>query len=134
MPAISVADNEYITLKCIPEKQLITHIIHKPIGSAELREALLAGTAALKEHKATKWLSDDRLNGPLAQEDVEWGFNIWNRLTIDAGWKYWALVVQKEVIAAGSMTQTIEALFDMGLRVMLFESAEEAMEWLDSRQ
>jgi hypothetical protein len=131
MSQIIVVDNEYITVEYLPEKKTIKHTIHQPVGGQVFRDALNAGTATLAKHGACKWLSDDRLNGPLSPEDVEWGFNDWNRRTIDAGWKYWALVVPPEVAAAGSLIPTMTALFELGLRMMVFTEVEAAAEWLD---
>ena len=131
MSRVTVVDNEYITVEYVPDKKMVYHTIHKPVGGQLFRDALIAGTEALKQNGACKWLSDDRKNGPLTPEDVEWGFNNWNRPTIAAGWKYWALVVPPEVVAAGSLIPTMQALFDLGLRMMVFSELEEASEWLD---
>jgi hypothetical protein len=132
MSRITLVENEYITLEYLTDKKIIYHTIHKPIGSQALRAALNTGTEALKKYGACKWLSDDRKNGPLAREDAEWGFNDWNPRTIAAGWKYWANVVPTDVASAGTLTPTMNALYDMGLRMMVFDNLEEAMEWLDS--
>jgi len=134
MSQITIHDSEYITVELFPEKKLIYHVIHKPTGGQPLRDALNAGTEALRTYGACKWLSDDRKNGPLSREDAEWGFNDWNRRTIDAGWKYWANVVPEEVVAAGSLMPAIDALFELGLRMMVFTDPQEAMEWLDQME
>lgn len=132
MANVILAENEYITVQYVPEKGMIHHTIHQPYGGAPFREALNKGTTALKEYGICKWLSDDRKNGPLSEEDIEWGFNDWNKRTIEAGWKYWALVVPTDVMSAGSLMPTIQALFDLGLRAMVFDNLEAAQEWLDS--
>jgi len=131
MSEIFIVDNENITVKCIPEKKLIYHIIHQPFSGQPFRDAINAGTEALKMYGATKWLSDDRKNGPLSQEDAEWGFTDWNPRAIRAGWKYWAMVVPESVVAAGSLAPTIEDLYRLGLRVMVFSDVDRAMAWLD---
>lgn len=132
MSPITIVDNEYITLQCFPERKLIYHVVHKPIPDAPLREALNAGTDALKKYGATKWLSDDRKNGPLAPETIEWGLKDWDPRTIAAGWKYWANVVPQEIQAAGALAPLIDILFDMGLKMLLFTDPQKAAEWLDS--
>lgn len=131
MTELIIVDNEYITVKYIPEKNLIYHAIHKPFSGQPFRDAINAGTAALAKHGAHKWLSDDRKNGPLSDEDKEWGFHDWNPRAIKAGWKYWAMVVPEDVVAAGSLAPTIEDLYRLGLRVMVFSSVERALDWLD---
>jgi hypothetical protein len=93
----------------------------------------MAGSDALAKYGATKWLSDDRLNGPLPIEDVLWGANEWHPHAIKGGWKYWAVVVPPELIAAGTLAPVIESLYGLGVRVMVFTTAEEAYEWLDAQ-
>jgi hypothetical protein len=105
MSQIVIVDNEYILVEYVPEKKMIHHIIHKPVGGQLFRDALNAGTEALKKNGACKWLSDDR--------------------------KYWALVVPPAVVAAGSLIPTMAALFELGLRMMVFSDLDEASEWLD---
>jgi hypothetical protein len=131
MSRIVLVENEYITLEHLPDKKMIYHTIHKPIPSQPLRDALNIGTEAIKEHGATKWLSDDRKNGPLAPEDAEWGFHDWNPRTIKAGWKYWANVVPTDVVSAGALTPVINDLYKLGLRMMVFDNLEEALDWLE---
>ncbi len=80
----------------------------------------------------TKWLSDDRKNGPLPQADVEWGSNDWNQRMIDVGWKYWVMVVPTELHAADALSPVIADLYERGLRMRVFTNVESALEWLDS--
>lgn len=132
MQPITVVDNEYITLQYLPDKKCIYHVVHKPIPHLSLVDALNAGSEALKKYGVCKWLSDDRLNGPLAKESQEFGFNEWGPRTIKDGWKYWANVVPKELIAAGALAPVMTAYFGLGLRLQVFSSVEEALQWLDS--
>jgi SpoU rRNA methylase family enzyme len=68
----------------------------------------------------------------MSDEDREWGEINLNQRAMEAGWKYWALVVPEQVVAAGSMVPTIQALYEYGLRMMVFSNLEEAFNWLDS--
>jgi hypothetical protein len=129
---VILVDNEYITVKYDPEHKFIHHTVHKPVEGWDLRNALLAGSEALKKYGASKWLSDDRLNGPISDEDREWGVENWNIPTIEAGWKYWALVVPTEVVAAGSLVPVMSHWYELGLRMMVFSSMDKAVEWLDN--
>ncbi len=131
MRSITIIDNESITIQYLPDKKIIYHTIHKPISGQPLREALMAGTEALRQYGATKWLSDDRKNGPLPPEDAEWGV-AWNRQTVAVGWKYWAIVVPKTIEAAGSMSPAISSLYDLGLQMRVFSQLEDAFAWLES--
>lgn len=128
----TIVKNDHLTIEYLADKGIIYHTVHKPVSGAVFRDSLNTATEFLKDNGVTKWLSDDRLNGPLPQEDVEWGFNDWNRRAISFGWKYWALVVPKEVEAAGSLVPVISNLHDLGLRMQVFTNTESAMEWLDS--
>jgi len=127
-------DTEYITVKYDAKHEAIHHTCHKLVTGENLRNALLAGTDGLIKYGACKWLSDDRLNGPLTPEDIEWSNANWSPPTIEAGWKYWALVVPAEVVAAGSLIPVMNHWYEMGLRMMVFDSLEKATEWLDSMQ
>jgi hypothetical protein len=132
MLPIIIVDNEYTTVQYLPDKKIIYHTIHKPIDDQPLKDALNAGTDALEKYGACKWLSDDRKNGPLSAEMLEWGRNTWDVRTIAAGWKYWAEVVPEAVVSAGTMIPVIEALYELGLRMMVFTDLEKAFAWLDS--
>lgn len=129
-----LVDNEFITLVYLPDKRLIHHTVHQPVPGTVLREALNSGTDALQKYGVCKWLSDDRKNGPLPDDVADWGFADWNQRTIQAGWKYWALVVPEEMIAAGTLTPTIMDLSRYNLRTVVFRELEEAFAWLDSRE
>ncbi|PJF31778.1 MAG: hypothetical protein CUN51_02220 [Candidatus Thermofonsia Clade 1 bacterium] len=132
MQSITVVENKFISVQYLPDKKIIYHVIHQPISGQPLRDALNAGTEALQRYGATKWLSDDRENGPLPLEDAEWGFAVWQPRTIKLGWKYWALVVPEAIEAAGSMVSIMENLYELGLRMRVFTDVEEALAWLDS--
>jgi hypothetical protein len=131
MSEVIIVDNEFITVKYLDDKRIIYHTIHKPIPDQQLKDAVNAGTDALRKYGACKWLSDDRKNGPVSPEIAEWGHKDWNPRTIAAGWKYWANVVPEELASAGALTPVIEDLFNLGLRMMVFTNLEAAFQWLD---
>ena len=117
MSAIKIYNSPYITMEYRQNENMIYHTVKKPIGEGQiqmLKDALNAGTDTLAQHNVKKWLSDDRLNGPLPEKFVEWSTQVWCTRTIKAGWKYWANVVPVELQAAGSLTPVINALYDMG--------------------
>lgn len=131
MSEVVIVDNEFITVKYLADKGIIYHTVHKPVPDQQLKDALNAGTEALAKYKACKWLSDDRRNGPVSPEIAAWGRDDWNPRTIAVGWKYWANIVPEQVASAGTLTPIIEALFGLGLRMMVFTDLEEALQWLD---
>ncbi|MFN8528503.1 MAG: hypothetical protein U0670_07820 [Anaerolineae bacterium] len=132
MQSIIIADNEFLTLRYLPDKKLVYHTIHKPITDDEVLKATLdIGTEALKRYGICKWLSDDRLNGPLSPAFLEWSATDWQPRTIAVGWKYWANVAPHELVAAGALIPVIENLYTMGLRMMVFGELEKAFDWLE---
>lgn len=133
MSGIVLASNDYITLEYRPDEQMVFHTVHQPIGIEQvplLKDALNAGTEAMGKYGGYKWLSDDRLNGPLPPEMVEWGATDWNPRTIAAGWKYWANVVPHELVAAGTLMPLIDNLHTLGLRMQVFTNVDDALNWL----
>ncbi|HEX3050497.1 MAG TPA: hypothetical protein VHP83_07580 [Aggregatilineaceae bacterium] len=133
MQSVIIIDNEYITLRYLPDKKIIHHTIHKPFDSEVGSEAMVAGVAVLKEHGACKWLSDDRQNGPLSLDMINSSV-VWGPAMVAAGWKYWANVVPQEIAAAATLAPVIEALYGFGLRMMVFTDVEEALQWLDKME
>jgi hypothetical protein len=133
MSNTEIYKNDFILMEYVPEKGMIQHVIHKPIADQMFREALDAGTETLKKQGATKWLSDDRKNGPLSDEFLEWSSTDWQPRTIAAGWKYWAVIVPGEVVSAGTLTPVINALYEHGLTMMVFDDFDKALNWLDSK-
>ena len=134
MSEVVLVDNEFITVKYLDDKKIIYHTIHKPFPDQVLKDALNAGTDALIEFGACKWLSDDRKSGPISPELMEYGREEWHPRTIAAGWKYWANVVPEELVAAGSLTPVIENLYNLGLRMMVFTDLDSAFQWLDGME
>lgn len=133
MSGIVIVSNDYITLEYRPDEQLIYHTIHQPIGpdqSQLFMDALDAGTEALQQYGVSKWLSDDRNNGPLVADVMDWSFQDWSPRTIAAGWKYWANVVPTELAAAGTLVPVIDHFHKFGLKMQVFSNVEAALQWL----
>jgi len=124
-------DNDAATLVYYPEFGIVHHTIHRGIEDKELQAVLLAGLKVFIENSATKWLSDDRGNSDgLSQEQFEWGQINWTLPMINAGWKYWALVVPDEVSARQDMVAVIDMFYERGIRIMVFTDVERALNWL----
>ena len=134
MEPVTVLDNEFITMQYLPDHKCIYHVIHKPIPDQPFRDALDAGTKALKQYEIHKWFSDDRSNGPLSTTFLEWSAKDWQPRTIAAGWKYWANIVPQQLVAAGTLNPVMEAVFAMGLVLQVFSNENEGWEWIDSKQ
>ena len=132
MTAVVLEDNDFATLWYYPDKKIVHHRLKKFLHGEVLRDFILLGTAAMKENGACKWLSDDRLNPVLRQDDIEWGDTNWLPQTIVAGWKYWAIVQPKSMIATLNMKNLAKKYEEVGLITKFFATTEEAMEWLES--
>jgi hypothetical protein len=127
----TVISNEYATLRYYPDKKIVYHTFHKPIGGEEFRKILSRGAELLKEKNASKWLSDDRENMALSPEDTEWSKTEWFPTALKNGWKYWALVVPDDFKARVNMKEFIDTYFKLGVRCMVCVKPEEAMKWLE---
>ena len=128
---IIIVDNEFITVRYLPDKRIIYHTVHKPIESKLFMEAMRAGEEVMKKNGACKWLSDDRKIGPLATEMVA-GRREWGAGLVAAGWKYWANIVPEETAAARTLVPVVDTLFELGLHLMVSTNLEEAFQWLES--
>src|SRR5688572_5819407 len=92
MQPLTIVDSPYATLWYHPGPGIVHHQIHKFISGQAFRDLLLAGLDVLQKNRAQKWLSDDRANAVLRPEDVDWSHQFWFPQTVQAGWKYWAIV------------------------------------------
>ena len=130
MSTITVIDNEHVVLYYHTDTKIVHHIYQPTIYGEYIKEELNKGVELLKEHKAQKWLSDNHLFNDLPEEDAKWINEVWIKKAIDAGWKYWALVVPEEDFGRMNMMEFVEVFGGMGVRVMAFTDADEAMKWL----
>ncbi len=131
---IVVLATDQITLWCYPDKSMIHHVMHKPIVGAPLQAALKAGSDALRANKATKWLSDDRNNGPLTSEDMTFLPEVWFPETQKAGWKFWAIVMPERVISQLNMKRVAKMYSDRGVLTEMFSDPDDAMTWLTAQK
>ena len=133
MSPITILDNEYVTLWYHPDKQIIHHQFHKFMHGQAFRDALNAGTEAMKKYGAHKWLSDDRENSALPRVDTEWAHTEWFARTVLAGWKYWALALPEKIIGQMNMNREAKYYEDRGIITAKFATPDEAMAWLEKQ-
>lgn len=130
---ITIEDNNFFQLLYHPDIKAIHHIIHRQLPSETLRNMLMLGVQVFKEHGATKWLSDDRhMDQGVSPEDEAWGVENWSDLIVSAGWKYWAILVPDTTAGRVLLRPIIDHYFEKGVRINLFTTTEEALEWLTS--
>lgn len=130
---ITIIDADYMIMVYYPDTKILHHTMRKPLHGQLLRDYLDKGTKAFHQYGATKWLSDDRKNTQIPQEDADWAMMDWAPRTIEAGWKYWAIIVPDEINARASMRGFMEDFFEKGVRINLFASVEDAKNWLASQ-
>jgi hypothetical protein len=133
MSDIVVLDNESITLWYHPEKKIVHHEMHKFTFGKAFQDALTEGVELLKQNKAQKWLSDDRMNPVLTKEDTDWAVSQWFPQTVKAGWKYWAIVQPKQIIGKINMEKFAQQYAEHGIVAKMFSDPSEAMKWLESQ-
>lgn len=132
MPKQIISDTEYATLWYYPEDKIVHHQFHKFIHSDEFRSMLMKGVEVFKQYGADKWLSDDRLNGAMTAEDIQWGQDVWTPAVFAAGWKYWAIMMPDKVVGKMSLRRLIDQYSEMGVQVDIFDDTDEALKWLRS--
>ena len=132
MPTLVALDNEFATVRIHTDKRIVHHEFKKYIYGATFREALSTGAELMEKHRATKWLSDDRNNAALPKDDSEWATSTWFPRVKKAGWKKWALVLPKMVIGQMNMRVFVDKYKQEGIEVRVFETPDDAMNWLES--
>lgn len=130
MTPTTIYDSPTVTVWYHPDTKIVHHQIHKFVFGKEFHDFLLAGTEAMKKNHAKKWLSDDRANTVLSKEDTEWGQTNWFPQTIQAGWKYWAIVQPEKTLAQLGMEKLVKIYGDAGITAKFFSDPDEAMRWL----
>ena len=77
MAEITLIQNGYANLIYYPDSKIVHHTFLKPISGAEFRCVLDMGAETLEKNQASKWLSDDRANLALPEDDTVWSKTNW---------------------------------------------------------
>jgi hypothetical protein len=133
MPTQTIVQNSFFTLWYHPEKKVVHHQLHKFIAGAPFRELLMSGTDLMKKNGAKKWLSDDRSNSALKQDDLEWSETEWAPTTAKAGWKFWAIVQPDKILAQVALQRLTEKYAKLGVTAKVFGDPAAAMTWLEKQ-
>jgi len=133
MPTQTIVQNTFFTLWYHPEKKIVHHQLHKFIAGAPFRELLMSGTDLIKKNGAAKWLSDDRSNSALRQDDLEWSEIDWAPVTAKAGWKFWAIVQPDKILGQVAMQRLTEKYAKLGVTARVFGDPVSAMSWLEKQ-
>lgn len=129
----TVIETEFATLKYYPEKRIVHHEIKKFLFGDNFRNFMLKAADVFVQHKCTKWLSDDRGNSALKQDDLEWAHANWEPKIFKSGWKFWAIILPEKVIGQMNMKKIIERYQSMGVKVNVFSDPILAMAWLEKQ-
>ena len=129
MNPILVLETSLITVWAYPEKRLIHHEMRKFCHGDEFRNGLDRGLEALELYKASKWLSDDRANSVLP-EDEAWASQDWVPRAKAAGWKHWAMV-PAGALGHHRASRFVKNYLELGINARMFSDLDEAMKWLD---
>ena len=131
MPAITVVDDENISIWYYPESKILHHQVHRFFYGKPWRDAFNKGAEAFIKYGADKYLSDDRQIATLTKEDQEWGEKDWSPQLVKAGWKYWAIVMPEKIIGQVTMKKAAANQSTGGVTTRIFSSPKEAKEWLE---
>jgi hypothetical protein len=127
---LTVIENDFVTMRYHEDSGILEHQFHKHMWGETFRDALNKGVEALQKYGGSKWLSDDRANAALPQEDTDWGLNEWFPRAQKAGWKYWAIVLPEHVIGQMNMKRIISTYAAKGVVTRIFDNPAAAMAWL----
>ncbi len=128
---MQVYDSESATVIAYPEKKIIYHQIHKYITDQEYKTVLSIGADNFIKFNCTKWLANDRKNSSTYVEDIGWYVENWESRIINAGWKYWAVVMPEMVTVQMFVSKFINKYKTMGIHVRAFNDVDKAMAWLE---
>ena len=106
--------------------------MHKQVHGDPFRQAILVATDTLIKNHATKWLSDDRLNPMLNPTDRQWSIDVWQPKILQAGWKFWALVLPEQTAGKLRMGMMAEEYKKLGVTVQIFSDPDQGLAWLKS--
>jgi hypothetical protein len=129
----TVIETPRMSLYYHPSDNIIHHEMHAYPGIETLEQILLGGLELMKEHRAIKWLSDDRKGGAVPKSHHEWGDRVWAPRAIKAGWRYWALLPPADALGTANMKRLVNSYAKKGVTVQMFDDVDEAFDWLRRR-
>jgi hypothetical protein len=134
MPAITVLDNENITMWYYSESKILHHQVHQFFFGKTFRDIMNKGVEVFQKYGAQKWLSDDRQVTAFSKEDLEWGDKDWFPRVAKSGWKYWAIILPEKVVGQMTVKKLADTYSARGVKTRVFSSPDEAKLWLESCQ
>lgn len=129
MAETTVFKNESAILR-YHSQGIIHHEFLRRMVGADFRDILNKGLEQMQARRATKWLSDDRKNTVLAEDDQNWAQSDWFPRAVKAGWKYWAIVNPEKAVGQLQMKGNARTMEMAGVKVAFFADPQSAMAWL----
>ena len=99
-------------------------------NTAEFKGLLDAEVKAMKEHRGSRLLADCRRQRILNPADQERANREWVPQVLEAGLKWFAIVLPESEIAAAHLRERLAAVPQTAMQIAYFASVEEAREWL----
>ena len=127
---IIVLDNKNVTIWCYPNDGIVHHQFHRYCYGDDFRNILTTSREAFEKYHCIKWLSDDRLFGAMLPADKEWGDAFWKPKVIEAGWKYWAMVLPEKVTGKMNIEKLVQEYQHLGIVASFHTEPEAALAWL----
>lgn len=112
--------------------KLVRHCIKAPLSSKSFRRMLTRGAELVEEFGANKWLSDDRHHKVLSEADSQWAETVWCGRVLEAGWRYWGIVLPTAAIGKLNMRRFAHKYAQLGVEVRVGHQLEPIFEWLKS--
>jgi hypothetical protein len=130
---VTVLDTPQVALWYYPEDRIIHHEIKQFLSGKSLRDFLRTVAGLFEQHRAEKWLSDDRRVPVIRPGDIDWGDADWFPRAASAGWKYWAIVRPEKLVGQAVMRELSEKYARHGVTSEWFNDPADALWWLQSR-
>ena len=126
-----ILDDEFATLWFHEREKIVHHEFHKFIFGEPFHKVLNEALRVMKETGSEKWLSDDRKNAAISQEDQEWLAKEWRPKALESGWKYWAVVLPEKTVGRLSILRIFDTYREKTAIVAdTFDDPTEAFAWL----
>lgn len=116
-----------------PDSKIIHHKIFNYTLNEEFKSFINLASTTLAKKGSTKWLSEDQSLLMLEKGSSDFSKVSWPRKTIEAGWKYWAIIQPKNIISQIIMERIVKYFYSLGVTAKFFTEVDEAMQWLEKQ-
>lgn len=128
-----ILENEYVSLWYYPDHRIVHHQMHQMPDSKAFRELLTCGADIVERHRVPKWLSDDRQNTLLREQDEEWADREWLPRVVRGGFKYWAILLPAAAVGKLNMRRLAAQHAAHGITSAVLGTPEAAFQWLKAQ-